>query len=311
MSHTAHSAVAAAPLDRSIASLQRKLLELRAEIDAVLAQLAAGEMAPATAAPQTDAAPEATAIAAPEMAEPVLASSTAEIIGEAAADDPAADATADSNDAVPIAAIDAAQAVNLLEAATAAPMADAAETEAHVALEVEAATEADSTIPTPLPISSAAEATAAAGPEAPALEAEQTSPAAMAAGNPQPASADADPVVPAETQVLAFEPRQRKQKEGSAAPTRSGRRVATRVAACILALLVAGTALVAADRAAIGSVQALPWMSQLPSYVPSAATWSIFGQVQSGATDSPATDASPSTEDALRQRYRDAWPSGA
>jgi hypothetical protein len=289
-------------LDCSIASLQRKLLELRAEIDSVLAQLAAGEVAPATAAPQADAAPEPTAVAAPEMAEPVLASSTAEIIGEATADDPTADETTDSNDATPVAAIDGIPEAGLFDAAAPAPIADTAETEAHVEPETEAETEANDAIPALLQISSAAEA---AAPEAPALEVEQTSPAAMAAGNAPPASADA------ETPVLTFEPRQRKQKEGSALPTRSGRRVATRVAASILALLVAGTALVAADWAAIGSVQALPWMSQLPSYVPSAAKWSLFGQKQSGAADSPAMDASRSTEDALQQRYREAWPSGA
>ena len=48
-------------------------------------------------------------------------------------------------------------------------------------------------------------------------------------------------------------------------PTRTGRRLAAKIAACILVLLTAATAMVASDRNAFGMVQSLPWMTPMPS----------------------------------------------
>ena len=69
--------------------------------------------------------------------------------------------------------------------------------------------------------------------------------------------------------VVSLPVRQRKHKgelaAGAAMPSHSGRRLAAKIAACILVLLTAATVLVVADRTAFGSVQSLPWMSPTPS----------------------------------------------
>jgi hypothetical protein len=118
--------------------------------------------------------------------------------------------------------------------------------------------------------------------------------------------------------VITFEPRHRKQKAGFATATsaavRPGRKLATKVAACILALLAGATALMVADRAAVGS--ALPWMSPLPSYVPSSASWPFLGQrlgagQGSAAGDSAVSPVPAAAGDALLRRYREAWPTGS
>lgn len=292
MSPTAHRAVATAPFD--FAALEGRLLSLRAEIDAVLAELAGCKEAVALAEPQADAAgdiagtQQAPAAATQIIAEVAAADTAAD--DTAAADEPAAPAPAlqaspeaDSSRAAPIASIDAEPAASLPEA-IAAPAAEAASADTPIA--PQSAIEAVAT-----------EAAPAADP-VPTCKAEPAAPAAAAAQ-----------AAPAPAPVLAFEPRPRAQTEACLPPARTRGRGVTRVAASILGLLVAGTALVAADRAAIGSVHALPWISQLPSYMPvaqpPAATWSIFGQTQSG---DPALHPGVSAEDALQQRDRAAWP---
>ena len=121
--------------------------------------------------------------------------------------------------------------------------------------------------------------------EAPELEARPQEPAAHSdAAPPTPADlrASDSPVAPAtsmveapaEAKVISLQARQKKHKAGLAAgapmamrsePTRTGRRLAAKIAACILVLLTAATAMVASDRNAFGMVQSLPWMTPMPS----------------------------------------------
>ena len=153
---------------------------------------------------------------------------------------------------------------------------------------------------------------------APATDCPQQAAAEVEQHPPAAAPAAAGPAGPAETRVLSFEPRHRKQKSGYAAATtaaRPRRRLATKIAACIFALLAAATVLIVADRTAVVSAQSLPWMSPRPSYVPYGAAWPFFGQRQ-GASENFTTDngaASPrrsTTDDSLLMRYRKVWPSG-
>jgi hypothetical protein len=76
-----------------------------------------------------------------------------------------------------------------------------------------------------------------------------------------------------------LEPRLRKEKADIAAPrpvaASRGRRVASRIAAGIVALIAAAGALVMADREAFGGPYVLPWVSPLPPYQ---MPWSLFGQ---------------------------------
>jgi hypothetical protein len=84
----------------------------------------------------------------------------------------------------------------------------------------------------------------------------------------------------AEATVIDFRERQRKQAElkasspmgGYSRPVRAGRRLATKIAASILLLITAATAMVASDRNAFGMAQSLPWMTQAPS-TPSTFVW--------------------------------------
>jgi hypothetical protein len=124
------------------------------------------------------------------------------------------------------------------------------------------------------------------------------------------ASSTANPDVAAETTVISLQSRQRKQKAGfsagASAPSRTGRRLATKIAASIVALLAAATMLAVADKDALGSAQTLPWMSPLPSP----------GVRQAASQASPANDSSmrpapvtvAPTDDTLLSRYREVWP---
>jgi hypothetical protein len=77
---------------------------------------------------------------------------------------------------------------------------------------------------------------------------------------------------PAQATVIDFQERQRRRAElvadGPMAvrsrPTRTGR-LAAKIAASILLLITAATAMVASDRNAFGMAQSLPWMTQAPS----------------------------------------------
>jgi hypothetical protein len=99
---------------------------------------------------------------------------------------------------------------------------------------------------------------------------------------PEPAAADVpapEAEAPAATAaaVISFEPRQRKTKADLVAPKPEAaprrRRVVSRIAAGIVALIAAASALVLADREALGGPQTLPWVSPLPSY---RMPWSVF-----------------------------------
>jgi hypothetical protein len=119
--------------------------------------------------------------------------------------------------------------------------------------------------------------------------------------------------------VISFQPRHPKQKAGFATgatvAARPGRRLATKIAACIVALLAAATVLAVTDKAAVGGVQSLPWMPPLPQYMPSGANWSFLGYRQSAGQEVTTSDSSTSparaaVDDAVLSRYREAWPTG-
>ena len=331
MSPAAQSAVAAVPLTINVETLERRLLELRTEIDAILGQLAGCKAPPAAAESAGASEPEATATAAtapePETTPETCVSAPDDadipVPAPEAVDQPEAPATAET-DMPPTAespASDAPTAVASIEAA-ASPATDASvagisasDGDLETASVAEAAellaataTPTEPTAEEPAPVA----APAADGPQQATAEIEHD-PADAA-----PATADsthaADAAGPAETPVLAFEPRHRKQKAGYVASvtttaTRPRRRLATRVAACILALLAAATALVVADRTVVGSALSLPQMPTLPSYVPYGSAWPFLGQ---GAGESSVTDPNPSkADDGLPMRYREIWPSGA
>ena len=127
--------------------------------------------------------------------------------------------------------------------------------------------------------------------------------AANASAQPVTNEASAAPLAAAETSpanaaVLSLDAHRRRQKREPAAtiatPVRKRPRLAGRIAACILALLTVAAALLMADRTALGnvlgSVQSLPWVSELPSYLPNAADWPFLrerraaGQISDGMT---------------------------
>jgi predicted flap endonuclease-1-like 5' DNA nuclease len=130
--------------------------------------------------------------------------------------------------------------------------------------------------------------------------------------------ADAVPAqAPAATPVISFEPRRRKEKAGSlpatSASVRPRRRLATKVAACILALLAGATALVVADRTAVGGV--LPWIPPLPSYLPSSGvSWPFVGERRGVPFTAGSRAVRPipgAVDDTLLGRYREVWPTGS
>lgn len=125
----------------------------------------------------------------------------------------------------------------------------------------------------------------------------------------------------ADATVLSLDAHRRRQKREPAAaiatPVRKRPRIAGRIATCILALLTAAAALLTADRTALGnvlgSVQSLPWVSELSSYLPNAADWPFLrerraaGQISDGMTLSEIS----ASEDAVLARYREVWPTGS
>ena len=128
-----------------------------------------------------------------------------------------------------------------------------------------------------------------------------------------PAATTDSPHAPGTAQIIALESRQRRQEIGStviSASTRPRRRLATKIAASIVALLVAATLLAIVDKQAVGSAPSVPWMSPLPSHVPSDADLASLGDSQDASRDSRASRAGGVTDDALLSRYREAWPIG-
>jgi hypothetical protein len=340
MSSAADSAVATAPLERGIEILERRLIELRADIDAILTQLASHKaMSAAVELPGTPE-PEAIAEAQPAVAAAALPGSDLpsqdEVTPEPSlssdemdqlADAPQMDATVPDqpsaakispktavgaelpstepkacDDPTPIASTDASLAgrLNGLDMQLHAAVASVAETAAGQAqMQVEPERET------------------ATMPIAPSSSMKSVASAPESAVDGVPASASP----PAEMPVISLQSHQRKQKRGfsagTSAQTRPGRRLATKIAASIVALLAAATMLMIADKAAVGSEQSLPWMSPLPSsYEPSGASWSVLGFRQAAGQVSTVADRSTNpapaaaADDALLSRYREAWPIG-
>ena len=327
MSSAAKSAVATVPLERSIEVLERRLIELRADIDAILTQLASNKVAtPAIeladtpephaseAIAEAEPAPAANDHSSDEMNQLACAAHTDAVEPDQPSVVDASPETAvgtelprtesqTSCDLTVIESIDADPAGRLngfdMELnPTASPVAETAAPQAET--QVESTSEAAVTALAP---SASPEPAAAIAPES--------------AADSVPASTTASPDVAAEAPVISLQSRQRKQKAGfstgTSAPIRPGRRLATKIAASIVALLAAATMLAIADKSALGSAQSLPWMSPLPSYVPSGASWPFLGSREaagevSTAADNGTSPASAATEDALLSRYREAWP---
>ncbi len=298
MSSVVRSAVATVPLERSIEVLERKLIELRADIDAILTQLASNKTAtPAIERADTPEPHASEAIAEQKPAPAANGHSSDEIDQLAGAtqmdatepDRPRtveaspetalgtelpSNETHESDDLTPIASIEADPAgrlngFDMVLNPTPTPVAETAAAQAEP--QIESASEAAVMAIAP---SASLEPAAAIAPES------------------------ATDSVPAEPPVISLQSRQRKQKAGfsagTSAPTRPGRRLATKIAASIVALLAAATMLVVADKAAMGSAESLPWMSPLPSYVPSGASWPFLGSRQAAVQDSTVADSSAS-----------------
>ena len=329
MRHAAYSDVATVQLEHNVEVLERKLIGLRAEIDAILSQLASEKVAaPAvewapTPEPQ---APQAT-MDAPEPAPAAPAQAEIEpepsLLGEGSSlpvddmpmhaidvDQPSAVATPSqaaheapssellaSDSRTPVDAFDQTM-VGVETVETAAPQAEMQfdpVREAAMAIVPAASMEPSSQHPAP------AEPSAAAAPQR--------------AVDGAPAPAAIAPAAPAAAQVISLELRRRKEKMSADtfAPIRSRRGLATKIAASIVALLVAATMLVIADRQAVGSALTLPWMS-LPSHVPAKTSGSLSDRQVAGQdsmTDQrDARSARAAAEEALLLRYREAWRTG-
>jgi hypothetical protein len=293
MSSVADSTVATVPLERGIEILERKLIELRADIDAILTQLASSKTAIPSIEPADTAEAQASAAIAEQEPAPAAnghsGNEAEQLAGavqmDAIESDPTSAVEASPETALvkelPIASIEADPAGHLDTTAT--PVAETAEPASQAAVMA-------------LAPCASLEPAAAIVPES--------------ASDSVAASSTANPDVAAETTVISLQSRQRKQKAGfsagASAPSRTGRRLATKIAASIVALLAAATMLAIADKDALGSAQTLPWMSPLPSP----------GLRQADNQASPTSDSSmrpaPVTvapaDDTLLSRYREVWP---
>jgi hypothetical protein len=284
--------------------LRLKLLGLRAEIDAILVQLAP----PAAAVPHQEAT-DAADVPAEEMSAPAerIAAAPAEVaaveVGAtelvAVAGEPEADLQSGSEAAMHTA--DAGETSSAeppievvevtVEAAAAAqapaPASGAEEPSEGLATIVETQvlpdgvtaveperhhrTEAAETHTqrADAEVDALALIVAGAAPEAtaPVMSADCPEGAVAAVERPVPAEA----ALPPAAEVIPIDSRQRKEKAalavaaGPAVQAPRRRRVAARIAAGIVAIMAAGATLVVADRGMLSGAQALPWMSQMPS----------------------------------------------
>ena len=319
MRHAAYNVGATVPLGHSVEALECKLLGLRAEIDAILVQLGSEKVAaPAIETQPTPdmQSPEATtevlelaldlstptqAEMTPEpspSAEEIVQPTTAIPIDAVASDPPSAvvptpQGAPEPQGNEPVTSDDV-TAIAAIEAAAAIADAPLLATEEAAALQVEVQSDLGSEVASPPAL---AEPTGATAPESAAVLAAPTD----------------GPQKPGTAQIIALEPRQRGQEIGStviSASTRPRRRLATNIAASIVALLVAATLLVIVDKQAVGSAPSLPWMSPLPSHVPSNPSSPSLGDRQDAARDSKASHTGAAADDALLSRYREAWPKG-
>ena len=322
------SAVGAAQICASAEILERKLMELRAEIDAFLTQLA-GQRA-AFASIEAPVPPQAEdVIAEPPATEGLIEEIEAQtqIAGEIEEASDAQQLLADPTDVDPIAS-DVPEEIAIM-AATSEPASIApdrgddlatnatsdgrATVEQHGAAMLSAvdAEQQNAQAPTAEAVAEPTVAIATTG--APAAD---LAPDAA----PQPVEIPAAASSPSEAATLiAFEPRQRKEKAAaviSTMPARRARKVMRRVAAGIVALIAAATALVVADRTAVMSAQSLPWMSPLPSYMPRAMSWPFSGEhkradwADAGGHRAAASVTPAESVEVLLTRYREIWPAG-
>jgi hypothetical protein len=300
--------VVAAPLEHNVEDLERKLIALRAEIDAILSLLARQKVAAPAIELEPTSEPQVTA----EAIEPAPAATVRSNPHMPEQDEVATDPSLPDEDIHPLAGP--------------APMhAIASDQPSDVALPPEATQELPVTdtsasndvapidavdhprLVADTPLRAAAEAMEQAAP------AGSVPAAAERTADALPAPATVTSEAPAAAQVISLQPRKLKMNPAASAPARPRRRLATKIAASIIALLAAATILILADEEAIGSDQSLPWMSPLPSH--SGAGWPFLGDRRSfgqevAADDSSTSPARATSEDALLSRYREAWPIG-
>jgi len=329
MRHAAYSDVATVQLEHNVEVLERKLIGLRAEIDAILSQLAvekvaepAVEWAP-TPEPQ---APEAT-VDAPGPAP--AGAAQAETMPEPG---PGEGSSLPMDDApTHVIALDQPSAVAApSEAAPQAPSSESPASDSQTAVDAfdqtavfaktvetgapQAETQFDPSSEAAMPIAPAASMEPGLPHPAPAEPSAAAAP--QRADDGAPAHAAVDTSAPAEAQVISLGLRRRTQKMSAEtfAPSRARRRLATKIVASIIALLAAATMLVIADKQAVGSALTLPWMSPPPSHLPAKARASLSDR-QGASQDSPtdqrdARAARAAAEEALLLRYREAWRTG-
>src|SRR5262245_2930785 len=255
MRHALYDVGATVPLGHSVEALERKLFGLRAEIDAILAQLE-GEKGAALgleAEPASQMQPEATVegmeltlgLSTPTRAEmtPEPSPSTDEMVEpttaiaiDAIASDPASavvptpQCASEPHGNEAIASDDVAAIADAPLLATEEPAAPQVEMQSYPASEVAA------------PIAPVASIAPAASPTA--LDEPIGATASERAAADVAAATTDNPQAPGAAQIIALEPRQRRQEIGStviSASTRPRRRLATKIAASIVVLLVAAT----------------------------------------------------------------------
>jgi hypothetical protein len=345
MSNVAHGAFALTPSESNFERLTKRLLALRAEIDAILAELAGQAMAMQRA--------EATAARPAQELSPVLSDPLRD--GEAmreghgmvedaeAASEPSAGEDATGEFLEPSAIVGfAAPEQPITDATAPEPVEVEQDTRDYtrqtsddltpiVAIDFE---HADATSQCPeaevssmADKSAAAEAAAAEQPDDASIDAARHSSAEptqladtgiSAADRASISDSPAAPAAaPAEAAVINLHTRQKKQKGELAIraprPVRSSGHLAAKIAACILVLLTAATILVMADRTAMGSVESFPWMSPPPSS-PVATNQALqpdqVGAAQTSDDAAPIADLPP-LADGILMRYRATWPSGS
>jgi hypothetical protein len=341
MSNVAHRSFALVPSEPNFEGLTKRLLALRAEIDAILAELSSQAMAmprgEATAAPPArellpvlseplmdgksmredhamveDAETASAEHVTEEFPEPseIVSLERVEVEVEQETRDHAEQT---SDNPAPIAAIetDPADGTSQCLESEVSPTADMS-----VATEATSAEQPADAADLDAPQHSSAESIQ--GTEQAALVDAGISKADAAQTSDSPATPAAGAVkVPTDAAVISLHARQRKQKGEPAIraprPVRSSRHMAAKIAACILVLLTAATILVMADRTAMGSVQSFPWMSPMPSAP--AATDQALQPDQRGAAqiseEAAAMADLPPLADGILMRYRDVWPSGS
>jgi hypothetical protein len=314
MREVACSVATTAPSGHNVEVLERKLIALRTEIDAILSLLAAGKIAAPSAI-------EAEPAAELESSEPFAAAdasvnlglvpriqraASVEASGEVDGQDPRDECEgtqAHHDTAPPMQAVASDQhAVTPAEAIAEAAVTPIAPTEVEPA-----ASQPE------LPIDVAAEAAASSTPASATGE----MPAQSAHPEPSATAAAEGSAAPVGAQVIDLQPRPGKpgvHRAAASAALRPRRRLAAKIAASIIALVAAATVLMLADEEAIGSAQSLPWISPEPTQ--SGSTWPFpVGRQGAGleTTSVEATSVEPTPAagaDTLLLRYREVWPLG-